>query len=425
MTPAERSALHQRLAEFLPSQLDELARSLGMPAGHQPARELNGADRANQFLQWAEQNPARLASVQQAVGAMTHQAVVVIQPVRSQAPGRPERGWSAKFLRFFAFATTDPRFNHPLFKTILDDIRRVGDVRIDAVDHLASLDLDNAVIDDFLLFAFRMASRRHRKYRNRARLAVARTAAILLRHRDAGRQTVQEALRVLSAEGVNLVLGGLGGISTAELVPWVHSLFVDQGGSLELDSHYKTFLALNADLLVSSVRNDVESYLLHPDRGPGCYNIDSFFVFLKRCDSPKLVERWRSWIWNREEELARTHHLGILREAWDGDLYGRMQPIFVRLHERVRHLLFCKSDASKQLRAFKQIYALLDSNYPLISELRSFLSEQLSDEGVSFHETSFGRDPDFQTLWDAMALDSSDDPNNILTENFHRRFQER
>lgn len=85
MDPAERSALHQRLAGLLPSQLDELALSLGMPPGHQPPRELNKADRAHQFLQWAEQSPDRLAQAQAAIDAMSRPAPRSSSPSKSLA----------------------------------------------------------------------------------------------------------------------------------------------------------------------------------------------------------------------------------------------------------------------------------------------------------------------------------------------------
>lgn len=63
MDAEQRSALHGRLAGLSPSQLDEIAVKLGIPDGHMPSREKVSSDRALQVLQWAEQNPVRLAGL--------------------------------------------------------------------------------------------------------------------------------------------------------------------------------------------------------------------------------------------------------------------------------------------------------------------------------------------------------------------------
>lgn len=134
------------------------------------------------------------------------------------------------------------------------------------------------------------------KFEGGMRLHVARTALTFLDASGVGGEAIDFCLA-----GENLDAGGretlgmyMQDVTSEEAVRWCHHRMVSRVRS---DTYYNSFLQSHADLVLRECYDEVASYLLHPDRGPRDYNVDSLFLAVERADDAEpFILRLKKWI---------------------------------------------------------------------------------------------------------------------------------
>ncbi len=74
---------------------------------------------------------------------------------------------------------------------------------------------------------------------------------------------------------------------------YFHSKLVN---SIRSDTYYNSFLNSHLDFILANCYSDMAAYLLFPDRGPGSFNVDSFYSVVSRAQLGPLLLRCTDWI---------------------------------------------------------------------------------------------------------------------------------
>lgn len=128
------------------------------------------------------------------------------------------------------------------------------------------------------------------------RYGVAVSATILLDKRDVGRDALEYCLSDdhLDSWQKEMLAGYFAKLKSESAILWAHQQLVS---SVRSDDAYHLFLVEQLKTLAAKARDQMTSYLLSPDRGPGKSNVYSFFLLCSHLDEcGAFVERWCEWI---------------------------------------------------------------------------------------------------------------------------------
>jgi TIR domain len=171
-------------------------------------------------------------------------------------------------------------------------------------------------------------------------------------------------------------------VETPAGVRWCHSRLTSL---IRSDAYYHSFLFRHIDLVVAELYDEMAAYLLHPNRGPANYNIDSFTLVISHTDDPTPFQRrWMEWIndgyFDRGDKeggtSARLLYV-ILNEFW-GD--ARFSEIVEVIESRV-HLLLKTGSQDEFRGGMYHLVAMVNAKYRGVDRVLERTVERVYDLG--------------------------------------------
>jgi hypothetical protein len=223
----------------------------------------------------------------------------------------------------------------PLLSAILTEAKQDGGISVASARALEVAKIPSKLVELFLLL---LAQR----YDGRVRFGVALTAVDLVNAIGVGKQALEYCLKGNHLEESKRFSVGARMVKSKEVdtLSYLHDLFVR---TIRIDSIYQSIIYEHFDQLRDCCYDQIRSYLLYPDRGPGKLNWDTFCAILhKDAHAMDLKTRVEEWIKDGEFEkptnnvttVAYRYCNRIITEH-DANLYF----IIPALHQRLRGLL--------------------------------------------------------------------------------------
>jgi hypothetical protein len=233
-------------------------------------------------------------------------------------------------------------------------------------DALVGVGVTDAELAEFLALAARDVPRA-----NLFGLAISLPA--YLDRRGAGREALEHCLEpgTLTADELEHVFLHMNRATTPEVVVWWHTRLTSV---LRDDNFYHHFLREHLDVVLDRCAEEMAAYLLHPDRGPGRLNVDTFDLVLRRVADPApYLRRWREWIWagyfdvpaREGSEHARILYQ-ILTERWTDERFVQLRQ---SAHQRLLTLLRFHEPARRD-NALHHLNAMAEANYRGAEDIR-------------------------------------------------------
>lgn len=240
------------------------------------------------------------------------------------------------------------------------------ELRGDGLTNATGDALLSARIDDFDLSEFLGLAAR--EVEGRQLFGLALTLVPCIDERAVGHEALDYCLEPgrLQDDQVAAVAQHMRWVTTPSAVLWCHSRLTSR---IRSDTYYNSFLNKHVHTVLDGCFDEMTSYLLQPDRGPGGYNVDSFALVLSNTgDTGPFERRWREWIHDgcfdrrrREEEGSERADIlyQILNEHWDDPRFGSIvETIQTRVHG------LCSSGSNDEVRAgLYHLVAMVDARY--------------------------------------------------------------
>ena len=248
--------------------------------------------------------------------------------------------------------------SNALLRTALLELEGEG-LANSTADALVSAQIDDFDLSEFLSLAAR-------KVAGKQLFGLAVSLPEYIDQRGVGHEALEYCLRPGKLEDRQTAYVGMHMqyVTQPAAVVWCHARLTSL---IRSDACYHSFLARHVDTVIERCFPEMASYLLHPNRGPADYNVDSFEIVLSHADDSRPFEhRWIEWIDNgyfdRREMLgfqaARILYL-ILNEHW-GD--SRFQGIVAAVQARVHSLL--RSSSNDRVKdGLYHVVAMVDARY--------------------------------------------------------------
>lgn len=256
-----------------------------------------------------------------------------------------------------------------LFGALLDEAEESGGIAIAASRALTQSTIPISFMDQFLLL---LAMR----YPGKVRFGVALTAVELIDETGAGRPALEYCLSSdrLEQWQKNSVGSSIASAKNPTAIVYLHGVFTQH---IRSDIAYHTILEKLHKVLMQHCYDDVRGYLFSPNRGPGSYNWDSFFIVMRA--DPKAVDfkqRVIDWIRNGEFEqpenrittVAVYRYLNTVEEKQITHL-AYLQKIML---DRLRSLL----NSSKIDGAILLLTAVCEAEYARLREVHDLVLDR-------------------------------------------------
>lgn len=155
-------------------------------------------------------------------------------------------------------------------------------------------------------------------------------------------------------------------LSDDTVTDWWHGVFVRR---IAEDAYYNTLIEAHAASLMARRYNEVAAYLLHPNRGPADYNVDSMCAAIVHTDRPyPFVRRMNEWIFSgkfdgrTEQSDSDVPHIlyACLKNGLECDSEP-IRDIAVSAVEHVRSLIVTGNPRA----AVAHLKAMLDNEFAL------------------------------------------------------------
>lgn len=248
--------------------------------------------------------------------------------------------------------------SHPFLGTLLLELRAQGisDATADAV---IAAPVDDADLSEFLELVVKELG-------GRQLFGLALSLVHYVDRRAVGNQALDYCLhpgRLPEWQRQHVLLRLQGCSSTASVVR-SHSKLTAVPRD---DAVYYSFLQKHADVVLEQCYDEMASYLLEPDRGPGGLNVDSFAIVLSRADRIAPFERrWLEWIddgyFDRPGKKGHEWPLvlyGVINDYWG---HPRFESITHAIESRVHRLLTAEGDSAFR-DALHHLVAMVDARY--------------------------------------------------------------
>lgn len=237
-----------------------------------------------------------------------------------------------------------------------------------------------------------------KRFEGEDRLAIAKSAIKLLDARDAGYEAIEFCLEDgnLSPEHIEWLGMNMQYVNSPVAVLWCHKQMVSRVRS---DAYYNSFLQKHVATVIRDCYEDMTAYLLFPDRGPGRYNIDSFFLVAQHLDDPKpFILRWQDWVrtgyFDLKEDVEENETAWVLYQIFNDAIESRTDKfdgLIKYTLDRVYGLL--KSSGISNNRAgLYHLVSMAEAKFLAVDRIlptlmsRVHLDVRRSDEGELFNK---------------------------------------
>ena len=227
-------------------------------------------------------------------------------------------------------------------------------------DALLSSQVDDSDLSEFLNLAAREVDDGQKLF------GLALTIVPCIDRRGVGHEALDHCLGAgrLTDDQLRSVAQYMVAVDSLTAVLWCHSRLTSV---IRHDGVYHYFLKRHIDTILDHRADEMASYLLQPNRGPGGLNVDSFELLIYRLEHPgPFRRRWVEWINDGyfdgqpcpgSESATVLYH--VLNRHWGQEEF---EGIRSAVHTRVHFLL--KSPLMESMRqGLHHLVAMVDARY--------------------------------------------------------------
>jgi TIR domain len=310
-----------------------------------------------------------------------------------------------------AFTVTARLF--PLLGSVATESQE-GYTQTATIDAIVSAKFPAEVLEPFLDEAVRRSSAH-------GLIGLALLGMGLVDQSDCCHAATESACRNLAMQdlGVRTLARASRHLQNVQAITWWHDVFIDV---FHDDVQYFYFLQRHAGVLMRHHYDTVANYLLHPDRGPANYNVDSILATLLATDRPSpFVQRWIDWL-----DAGRFDGRGDPADAPPRIHYGCLadgmkisssvlEPIMTASVNRVANLLKSYSEADFNV-GIKHLSGMLERQVPFAGRVPTEILDRVHWNSKS--DVIYAMDKAFRLLEQYLEKGDADTERKLNTARY-------
>jgi hypothetical protein len=186
-------------------------------------------------------------------------------------------------------------------------------------------------------------------------------------------------------------------VTSRSAVVWCHARMISK---IKSDDYYNSFIHKHISVILEECRQAMLGYLLYPNRGPGSYNIDTFYDVIMQMDNPQpLVIRWIDWLNagcfdgnNREGDESADPLYKIFNEV----INKKTDKLNTIVEETLNRVYLLLKIGKEQYKGLYHLVAMLTGRYKGADYVLNNIMSGVQTRNFSSEETSL-----FFLLWKA------------------------